>query len=61
MRGEKPAPGVLKINSDGCFNPESSDGGWEFVIRDAKGHVVEWWGLELVILTMHKIGGGARN
>ena len=36
MRGEKPAPGVLKINSHGCFNPESSDGRWGLVLYGLK-------------------------
>ena len=36
----KPQGDVLKINSDGAFNPVTKSGGWGFVIRDSDGTVV---------------------
>lgn len=31
---------MLKINIDVCFNHESYDGGWGFIIRDSAGEAV---------------------
>lgn len=36
-----PPPRILKVNTDGSFKKDSSDGGWGFVIRDEHG---EWCG-----------------
>jgi hypothetical protein len=33
-RWNKPRAGVLKINTDGSFDPNTGNGGWGFVIRD---------------------------
>jgi hypothetical protein len=33
----RPAGDVLKINSNGAFNPATRKGGWGFVIRDSQG------------------------
>ena len=38
-RWTKPAE-VLKINSDGVFNPATRRGGWGFVICDSEGVVI---------------------
>lgn len=36
------APGgdILKINTDGSFDPRSRIGGWGFVVRDSEGEVM---------------------
>ncbi|KAG2588003.1 hypothetical protein PVAP13_5NG187700 [Panicum virgatum] len=36
----RPAGDVLRINSDGAFNPATRKGGWDFVIRDSQGTVI---------------------
>ncbi|KAE8794848.1 hypothetical protein D1007_30414 [Hordeum vulgare] len=36
----KPAEGILKINSDGSYNKDTSTGGWGYIIRDHEGDVV---------------------
>jgi hypothetical protein len=40
-RWTRPVEDVLKINSDGFFNPQTGAGGWGAVIRNSTGQVVE--------------------
>lgn len=40
QRWSRPAENVLKINSDGSFNPRTVGGGWGAVIRNSMGQVV---------------------
>jgi hypothetical protein len=40
-RWSKPTADVLKINSDGAFDPVTKSGGWGFIIRDADGAVIQ--------------------
>ena len=40
-RWKRPAEDVLKINSDGSFNPKTGAGGWGAVIRNSMGQVVK--------------------
>lgn len=37
----KPDMGVMKINSDGAFDPNNRKGGWGFIIRDHLGMVIK--------------------
>jgi len=37
----KPGASLLKLNSDGAFDPVKKDGGWGFVIRDDQGRVIK--------------------
>lgn len=39
-RWQRPAEGVLKLNTDGAFDPVRKSGGWGFIIRDEDGHAV---------------------
>ena len=39
-RWTKPGGEVLKINSDGAFDPVTRSGGWGFVIRDSEGTAI---------------------
>jgi len=40
-RWKRPVEDVLKINSDGSFNPKTGAGGWGAVIRNSMGQVVK--------------------
>jgi len=39
-RWKRPSEGVLKINVDAAFKPDTGQGGWGAVIRNAEGEVV---------------------
>jgi len=39
-RWERPEQDYIKVNCDGAYDPQSGNGGWGCVLRDADGDVV---------------------